>query len=132
MERWGAQPPPRRAGRGPLVQGVAPPCCTATGKESSAGLDSSAGTAGRLAQGRGCGSGRRLAAICGAADGGRLESVDPSVGSDKAWAPEDEEEFTCVSLPTSVINPSCVSREVPVEAAAGASSKSLSLSDMIG
>ena len=86
----------------------------------------------RLASGRGCGPDRRLAAICGGADGGRLLSVDPNVGSDKAMAPEDEEVSTCVSLPTSVINPSCVSREVPVEVAAGASSESLSLSDMIG
>ena len=85
----------------------------------------------RLASGRGCGPDRRLAAICGGADGGRLLS-DPNVGSDRAMLPDDEEVSTWVVLPTSVINPIVVSRLVPVEVAAGASSKSLSLSDTIG
>ena len=53
------------------------------------------------------------------------------MGSDKAWAPEDKEESTNVSLPTLVLKPIVVSREVPVEVAARASSKPLSLSDMI-
>ena len=61
-----------------------------------------------------------------------LDGVGASaVGSDKAMSPDDEEESTWVSLHTSVINPIVVSRLVPVKVAAGASSESLSLSDMI-
>ena len=46
--------------------------------------------------------------------------------------PDDGEVSNWFSLPNSVINPIVVSRLVPVEVAAGASSESLSLSDMIG
>ena len=49
-------------------------------------------------------------AIGACADGGRLESVDPSVGSDKPYAPEEEDKSTIVSCPTSVLNPIVVSK----------------------
>ena len=59
----------------------------------------------RLGSCIGGGWGRLLTVIGACADGGRLESVDPRVGSDKPCAPEDEDESAIVSRPTLVLNP---------------------------
>ena len=65
---------------------------------------------GRLGPGKGGGWGRLLTVTGACAEGGRLELVDPRVGSDKPCAPEDEDESAIVSRPTSVLNQMVVSR----------------------
>ena len=42
--------------------------------------------------------------------GGRLDSLEPSVGSDNACVPNDEDGVTTVSRPVTVLRPSIVSR----------------------
>ena len=65
---------------------------------------------GRLGPGDGGGWGRLLTVTGACAEGGRLESVDPSVGSENSCAPEDKDKFSIVSRPTSVLKPMVVSR----------------------
>ena len=60
--------------------------------------------------GQGGGGGALLAAIGACADGGRLESVFPSVGSDKPCVPEEGDKSTIVSRPTYVLNPIVLSK----------------------
>ena len=83
---------------------------------------SSAG--GRAGPGRGGGAGRLLAVTGAGAEGGRLDSVDPKVGSESAWAPEDEDGVATILRPTSVLNPRVVSK-LSDDPGSGASDMSL-------
>ena len=56
----------------------------------------------------GVGRGRPLSSIEGVGD--RLDSLEASVGSVKAFVPKDKEGVTAVSRPVSVLSPSMVSR----------------------
>ena len=78
--------------------------------------------------GQGGGSGALRTTFGACIDWCPLESVDSSVGSERACAPEDDKSTT-VSLPTSVLNPIVVSR-LPLDSM-GLGSSELSLDDML-
>ena len=81
---------------------------------------------GGLGPGHGAGGGRPLSTVGGVS--GRLDSLEPRVGSDKACVPDDEDGFTAVSRPVSVLRPSMVSK---LSEDSGSRASEVSLDDIL-
>ena len=76
--------------------------------------------------GHGASGGRPLSTVGGV--GGRLDSLEPRVGSDKACVPDDEDGITAVSRPVSVLRRSMVSK---LSEDSGSRASDVSLADIL-